>query len=228
MKESEVTDQQILDEAKELFENPNLRRCNACANSNDDCTWCFRMKKPLTRYMYAGMCKFFETHQQRIIKETREAMRKQEKEETKINHLLTMCLNCLDVSMLFLEDFATRVGKYEVDPNYRKQDRNWIMSLKRANKEMSRCIEGARKQYNHFVMPIFNKVFFDKDVNKYDVEMYDDHLSDAMELAHLVLRYFDVAYQNKSNSDAVVELMGKMESCGVMEESDFKHYNFRR
>lgn len=77
-------------------------------------------------------------------------------------------------------------------------------------------------------MPIFNKVFFDKDVNKYDVEMYDDHQSDAMELAHLVLRYFDVAYLNKSNADAVVELMRQMESYGVMEERDFNHYNFKR
>lgn len=228
MKESEVTDEQILEEAKVLFENPQLRRCNACAHADNDCTHCSQLNKPLTKYMYAGMCKFFETHEERIIKETREAMRRQEKEETKINHLLTMCLNCLDVSMLFLEDFATRVGKYEVDPNYKKQDRNWIMSLKKANREMSRCIEGARRQYNHYVMPIFNKVFFDKDVNKYDVEMYDDHQSDAMELAHLVLRYFDVAYLNKSNADAVVELMSKMQSCGVMEESDFNHYNFRR
>ena len=228
MKESEVTDEQILEEAKVLFENPQLRRCNACAHSNDDCTWCFQMKKSLSRYVYAGLCRYFETNEERVIRETREAMRRQEKEESKINQLLTMCLNCLDVSMLFLEDFATRVGKYEVDPNYKKSDRNWIISLKRANKEMTRCIEGARRQYNHFVMPIFNKVFFDKEVNKYDVEMYDDHQSDTIELAHLVLRYFDVAYLNKSNADAVLELMRNMESCGVMEERDFNHYNFKR
>ena len=236
MKESEVTDKQILDEAKIIFANPKLRRCKACTYSDEECTWCSKMKKPLTKYMYAGLCKYFETNEERIIRETREAIKEQEKEEQKLNHLLTMCLNCIDVAMLFLEDFASRVEKeYRKsdiagtgDAKTRKSDRNWIMTLKRANNEMTRCIEGARRQYNHFVMPLYNKVFFDKEVNKYDVEMYDDHQSDTMELAHLVLRYFDVAYLNKSNADAVVELMSKMESCGVMEERDFNHYNFKR
>jgi hypothetical protein len=93
---------------------------------------------------------------------------------------------------------------------------------------MANNIEGARKQYQHYVMPIFNKIFFDKDVQKYDVEMYDDHQSDCSELAHLILRYFDVAYLNKANADAILEHIKSMDSCGVMEESDFNHYNFRR
>ena len=58
--------------------------------------------------------------------------------------------------------------------------------------------------------------------------MYDDHQSDAMELAHLVLRYFDVAFLKKENADAVIQLMQTMDSNGVMEEKDFNHYNFRR
>ena len=236
MKEQDVTDEQILEEAKVLFENPQLRRCNACAHANNDCTYCSQLNKPLTKYMYAGMCKFFETHEERIIKETREAMRRQEKMDAKLNHLLTMVLNCIEVSMLFLEDFAVRVEKdYKIaeikgmeNPKAKKADRNWIANLKKASKAMLNNIEGARKQYQHYVMPIFNKVFYDKDVKEYDVEMYDDHQSDCSELAHLILRYFDVAFLNKSNADAVIELMKSMKSCGVMEEADFNHYNFRR
>jgi hypothetical protein len=236
MKETDITDAQILEEAKEILANPQLRRCSQCANADEECTRCSLLHKPLTKFMYAGMCKYFETHQERIIRQTREALRKQELEEVKVNHILTMCLNCLDASMLFLEDFADRVEKeYKRadlfgtgNPKVRKADRNWISSLKRANKEMVRCIEGARRQYNCFVMPIFNKVFFDKEMNKYDVQMYDDHQSDAAELAHLVLRYFDIAYLNKANADAVINLMKTMDSCGVLEEKDFNHYNFIR
>lgn len=236
MKESEITDEQILEEAHQILANPKLRRCNTCANSNEDCTQCNQLHIPLSRYMYAGDCEHYETHEERIIRKTRESIKKQEREEQKMNHLLTMCLNSIEVAMLFLEDFSSRVEKeYKKadmtgggDARVRKADRNWIMSLKKANKEMTRCIDGARRQYNHFVMPILNKVFFDKERKEYDVEMYDDHQSDAMELAHLVLKYFDVAYLNKSNSDAVIGLMRSMKSCGVMEESDFNHYNFRR
>ena len=186
--------------------------------------------------MYAGMCKWYETHNERIIRQTRENLKKQEREEQKVNHLLTMALNCIDASMLFLEDFAQRVEKeYKIaelkgtgDPRVRKADRTWIGNLKKANKAMINNIEGARRQFQHYVMPIYNKVFYDKEVKQYDVEMYDDHQSDCSELAHLILRYFDVAFLNKSNADAVIELMKSMKSCGVMEESDFNHYNFRR
>ena len=236
MKESDVTDAQIMEEVKEILSNPQLRRCSQCAYSNEDCSWCSQMKKPLAKFMYAGMCKYFETNEERIIRQTRENLKKQEREEQKVNHLITMALNCIDASMLFLEDFAQRVEKeYKIaelkgtgDPRVRKADRNWIANLKKANKAMLNNIEGARKQYQYYVMPIFNKVFYDKDVQKYDVEMYDDHQSDCNELAHLVLRYFDVAFLNKANADAVIELMKSMKSCGVMEESDFNHYNFRR
>lgn len=236
MKESEVTDEQILEEVREILANPQLRKCSQCANANEECSWCSQLKKPIAKYMYAGMCKFFETHDERIIRQTRENLKKQEKEEQKINHLLTMALNCIDASMLFLEDFADRVEKeYKMaefkgtgDPRVRKADRNWIANLKKANKAMINNIDGARKQYQHYVMPIYNKVFFDRDVRKYDVEMFDDHQSDCCELAHLVLRYFDVAFLNKSNADSIIELMRSMKSCGVMEESDFNHYNFRR
>jgi hypothetical protein len=236
MKESDVTDAQIIEEVKEILSNPQLRRCSQCAYSNEDCSWCSQMKKPLAKFMYAGMCKYFETNEERIIRQTRENLKKQEREEQKVNHLLTMALNCIDASMLFLEDFAQRVEKeYKIaelkgtgDPRVRKADRTWIGNLKKANKAMLNNIDGARKQFQHYVMPIYNKVFYDKEVKQYDVEMYDDHQSDCTELAHLVLRYFDVAFLNKSNADAVIELMKSMKSCGVMEESDFNHYNFRR
>lgn len=236
MKEKDITDEQILEEARDILANPQLRKCSQCANANEDCSWCEQFKKPLAKYMYAGHCRYFETNEERIIRQTREALKRQEKEEMKLNHILTMCLNCLDASMIFLEDFATRVEReYQAadfrgtgDPRVRKADRQWIANLKKANKAMHTNIEGARRQYQHYVMPIFNKVFFDKDVKKYDVEMYDDHQSDCNELAHLVMRYFDVAFLNKANADEILDLMKKMDSCGVMEESDFNHYNFRR
>lgn len=236
MKETEVTDEQIIKEAAQILDNPSMRKCSQCVHSNDDCSRCTRLNIPLTRYQYSGLCQFYLTNEQRIIQQSREALKRRERGEAKINHLLTMCLNCLDASMLFLEDFAGRVEReYKVadlrgtgDARVRKADRAWIANLKKAEKAMKNQIEGARKQYQHYIMPIFNKVFYDKDAQKYDVEMYDDHQSDAMELAHLVLRYFDVAFLHKANADAIIQLMKTMESYGVMEDKDFNHYNFRR
>ena len=236
MEENKVTDEQIIKEAKEIFANKELRRCNACAYASEDCSRCSKTNNPISKFMYAGMCKFFETNEEKIIRETREALKAQEKEEKKINHLLTMCLNCIEASMLFLEDFAERVEKeYKIaewrgigDARVRKIDRAWMASLKKGVKAMKAHMDGLQKQYNHFVQPIFDKVFYDKGNGRYNVELYDDHQADAMELAHLVLRYFDVAYLNVGNVEKIIGLMKTMDSCGVMEDNDFKHYNFRR
>lgn len=237
MKESEITDEQILQEAETIFkENPQLRKCSQCIHSNDDSTFCNMIKKPMSRYQYCGLCPHYKTHEQKMIEETRANLRRHEKENRKVNHLLTMTLNCIDAAMLFFEDFSGRVEKeYKIaeqrglgDARVRKHDRAWMSELKKGIKAMKAHMEGMQRQYNHFVQPIFDKVFYDKGNGRYNVELYDDHQADAMELAHLVLRFFDIGYLNVANSEKIIELMRTMESCGVMEDNDYKRYNFRR
>lgn len=236
MKNSEITDEQILKETKELLKNPQLRRCEQCVHAIDECSWCDALKKQLHRHMYAGLCKYYETEEERMLRQMREAIAEHEKEQRKVNYLLTMCLNTIEVSMLFMEDFSGRVeseykraeAKGIGDARVRKADRLWMGELKKAIKGIQKSLEGARKQYNHYVMPIFNKVFFDRDKQQYDVEMFDDHMSDSWELAHLVLRYFDVAFENTRNADALLNIMKEMRGSGVLEDKDYKHYQYIR
>jgi hypothetical protein len=237
MKNSEITDEQIVENIKEILENPQLRKCQQCANADEECSWCSQLKKRLAKWMYAGHCKFFETHEERIIAQTRQALSRYEKEQKKINHLLTMSINSLEMSMLFLDDFEERVereyknaeAKGVGDARVRKADRQWISALKRASKAMNNHIEGVRKQYQHMVMPIFNKVFFDKDSGSYDVESYDDHQSDVFELAEYTLNYFDVAFLNDGNARKIKETMREMRNeSRILEDNDYKRYNFRR
>lgn len=230
------TDEDIMKEVKEILSKPQLRRCIQCASANEDCSWCTRLNHRLNRYMSACSCQFFETNEEKILRETREAMEKFEREEQKVNVILTMCLNCMDAAMLYLEDFSDRV-EYEYkraeargrgDARVRKQDRCWIANLKRANKQMTSHIEMVRKQYNQLVMPIFNKVFFNGEAKGFDVQMYDDHQEDASTIAHLLLRYSAVSYQNPEQANKVFELIKSLETDGILEEKDFNHYNFRR
>lgn len=236
MRESEITDEQILKETKELLKNPQLRKCEQCVNAIDECSWCSALKKQLHRHMYAGLCKHYETHEERIIRQMREALKEHEKEQKKVNYLLTMSLNCIETAILFLEDFNRRVeSEYKRaeargigDERVRKADRLWIGEYKRASKAMKNHLDGVQKQYNHFIMPLLNKVFYDKEQQKYDCEMYDDHMSDSFELAHMVLRYFDVAFNNTRNAEALLNIMKEMKGSGVLEEKDYQHYNFIR
>lgn len=235
MAERNYSDEQIREEVNKTLSNPQLRQCSHCIHGADFTT-CAKLHIPISKYQYCGFCKHFMTNEEKLIQEAREAVERLEREERKINHILTMTLNSIEVAMLFLEDFESRVEKeYKRaelrgtgDPKVRKSDRAWIASMSRAYKAMKKDMEGVRRQYTHFIEPQLNKVFYDKDTKTYDAKSYDDHMQDAHELARIVLRYFDKCYLSLENAESIEQHIDSLEGCGVMEDSDYKRYNLRR
>ena len=235
MKEERYTDEQIRAEVNKTLENPQLRRCSHCFYG-EDCTRCKKLNIPISKYQYAGLCKFFLTNEEKLMEEAKEAMARTEREERKLNHILTMMLNGVEAAMLFMEDFEQRIeteykraeARGTGDPKVRKSDRQWIANLTRAYKAIKKDLEGARRQYTHFFEPMLNKVFFDKESKVYDAQSYDDHMSDANELARVMMKYFDKAYLSFDNADAIEKYIDSLEGVGVMEEADYKRYNLRR
>lgn len=235
MEDRNYSDEQIRTEIRKTLENKELRRCFQCYHGAD-CRECQKLHIPITKYQYSGHCQHYITNEDMLIQQTRESMARVELEEKKVNHILTMTLNHIEAAMLFLEDFASRVEKeYQRaemkgtgDARVRKNDRQWISTLKRAYKNMLQGMEGVRRQYTHFIEPQLNKVFFDKDTKVYNAEQYDDHLSDANELARLSLLYFDKAFQSYDNVEKVFGFLNTLEGGGVMEKEDYKRYELRR
>ena len=235
MAEHKYTDEQIREEVNKTLENPLLRRCSHCYYGSD-CARCQKLNIPISKYQYAGLCKFFLTDEERMMQEAREAIARTEREERKLNHILTMMLNGVEAAMLFMEDFEQRIeSEYKRaeargtgDPKVRKSDRQWVANLTRAYKAIKKDLEGARRQYTHFFEPMLNKVFFDKESKAYDAQSYDDHMSDANELARVMMKYFDKAYLSFDNADAIEKYIDSLEGVGVMEEVDYKRYNLRR
>lgn len=235
MKEERYTDEQIRAEVNKTLENPQLRRCSHCFYG-EDCTRCKKLNIPISKYQYAGFCKFFITNEEKLVEEAKEAMALTAKNERKLNHILTMMLNGVEAAMLFMEDFEQRIeAEYKRaeargtgDPKVRKGDRQWIANLTRAYKAIKKDLEGARRQYTHFFEPMLNKVFFDKESKVYDAQSYDDHMSDANELARVMMKYFDKAYLSFDNADAIEKYIDSLEGVGVMVDEDYKRYNLRR
>lgn len=236
MKEQDITDEQILAESREILENPKMRKCCQCAWADDACTKCSKTGVALARWMYSGLCPHYETDEDRIIRLSRERLKKMEREERKINILLTLCQNASDIGLILLEDIEARLEReYSLadrnntgDPRVRKTDREWIRKLKNAIKEMKRHAEGMRRQYNHFIMPIYNKIFFDKETKSYDADSYDDHNEDAYQLAEVLLRYFDGTYNNKHKAEGFKKAVMGLSEYQILEENDYKRYNFKR
>jgi hypothetical protein len=176
------------------------------------------------------------TNEERLMQEAREAVERLEKEERKVNHVLTMMLNMIETGMLYMEDFEARVDKeYKRaelrgtgDAKVRKADKAWISSVSRSFKSIKKDIESIRKQYTHFFEPLLNKVFLDKETGVYDVAQYDDHQQDAHELARVMMKYFDKSYQSYENADKIESFIDSIEGTGVMEKEDYKRYYLRR
>ena len=235
MKEERYTDEQIRAEVNKTLENPQLRRCSHCFYG-EDCTRCKKLNIPISKYQYAGFCKHFITNEEKLVEEAKEAMALTAKNERKLNHILTMMLNGVEAAMLFMEDFEQRIeAEYKRaeargtgDPKVRKSDRQWIANLTRAYKAIKKDLEGARRQYTHYFEPMLNKVFFDKESKVYDAQSYDDHMSDANELARVMMKYFDKAYLSFDNAGAIEKYIDSLEGVGVMVDEDYKRYNLRR
>ena len=228
-------DEQIKTEINKTLENPQMRKCYQCVHG-ENCRECEQLHIPISKYQYAGACKFYITNEELMLKQAKEAMERMEKEEKKLNHILTMALNSVETAMLFLEDFESRLeAQYKAaeakgtgDAKVRKADRQWIATMSRAYKNMKKDIESARRQYTHFFEPQLNKVFFDKTTKIYDATSYDDHMSDANELARVMMKYFDKSYLSFENAQAIESFIESLDGTGVMEASDYKRYNLRR
>lgn len=232
---SKYTDEQIKQEVCKTLENPALRKCFQCVHG-ENCRECQKLHIPISKYQYAGHCQYYITNEELMLLQAKKRMEEIEKDEKKLNHILTISLNCIEVAMLLMEDFESRIeGQYKVaetrgtgDPKVRKNDRQWVAMLKRAYKNMIQHIEGLRRQYTHFFEPQLNKVFFDKETRVYDAASYDDHMSDAHELARIIIKYFEKSYLSFDNANAIERFIESLSGIGVMEESDYKRYNLRR
>lgn len=233
---SEVTDDQIRETIEEIVSDEKLRRCNQCVYSNEDCSLCNKLRIPISKFQYSGMCKNYITNEELLMRQCRENIERLALSERKMDIILTACLNCLDAAMVLHEDFSRRLeSEYKAaemrgtgNPRARRDDRNKISELNRAIKKMRKHFDDGNKQFQHYVQPIFNRTFFDLDLKEYDVESYDWHLQDVMELAHLVLRFYDVTAQSDDNAKVVFDLMKSMESRGIFTENDYRHYQLKK
>ena len=255
MKEERYTDEQIREEINKTLENVHLRKCSQCSNRNSDCTICEELGIPISRYMYAGHCKFYKTDEERMIEEARQAMAIKDKESKKEDRLLTMSFISAEMASVFLEDFEARIeseynkamkrieAKYNQintrmdkdDEDYTKEKKKeykrltaYIESLQGALKKMDFHLKEARKQFTHFVEPKLNKAFFNEDHSVFNDVEYDDHGADVFELCDVTLNYFDTTYMNDENCHSIREHIESLPAERLMDKEDYKRYKFKR
>ena len=255
MEDRNYTDEQIKQDVAKTLENPLLRKCSQCANRNRDCTRCEHLGIPITRFMYAGHCKFYLTDEEKLLAEAKEAIAKKDLENKKDDRLLTMSFTSVEMSIVFLEHFESRIeeefnkavkrieSKYkgtqkrmtEEDEQYLKDHRrehkrlsDYVASLKGALKKMDFHLKEARKQFTHMVEPKLNKAFFDKDFSSFKGDEYDNHSEDVFEMCLVNLKYFDSTYMSNTHGKSVIDFIDSLPADRVMQAEDYKRYKFRK
>lgn len=253
--EQRYTDEQIREEVVNIMENPLLRRCCQCANRNQSCTKCEQLGIPISKFMYAGHCKYFITDEERLIADAKKAMAERETEVKKDDRLLTMSFVSVEMSLVYLEHFLSRVeadynkavkrieAKYkdlkqrmtEDDERYLKERKkeykklaDYVNSLHSALKKMDFHIKEARKQFTHMIEPKLNKAFFNEDFTVFKDKDYDDHGEDVFVMSEACLKIFDTTYMSAENGEAIIDFIDSLPAERLMEKEDYKRYKFRR
>ena len=235
----EVTDQEILDQAKTIMKDvPQMKMCKTCFHC-DKKTWqCQLLHIAAPSYMYG--CKHHLTDEEYIVQQTRKRMeadaKREEKEDGEQNWRLTLALDCLNAGLRFLIDFESHVqDHYNRSMKRRdldeaavaKKEKQFIKDMAAKYKKIIESTTMAQKYYDHYILPHLNRVFKDADGN-FDERAYTDHECDGVTFADLALEYADKTYKNESNRLKIIRFFDELEGAGILDEQGKKHYKFRR
>lgn len=233
------TDDQIRDELHiALKKDPKLKCCANCIHYNRVTEHCEKIDKTFPRYMYG--CKFYITAEEMLIAKAREELLQQAKECDKIEFLLAMALTSAGMTSLFIEDFERRVKavhnkeKDRTAKGHLRKDLDLADQVKKAFKTIYAHLEKIDQQYRFYIQTHLDKVF-KKEGLPYNVEAYDQYLSDSGEFATFLLEMARVAHHNKSNMDKVYQFMHDLKNDNItdkdrafcLEDKDIAHYRLK-
>ena len=142
--------------------------CQECGHCDHGyCTKSFQMTRP-TQYA----CNYFATLEE--VKAEREARRlaRLEKEEQRLNFILTALYISSTATMQLLEYFDAQFQD-------RKAESNWRFARKRAANEIDRAVQRIRDIYQHSFMYDQTQVMTKHGKEAFDVEAYDNHEDDG-------------------------------------------------
>lgn len=162
-------------------------------------------------------CHRFKTPAQ--IKEEREAWRKAriEKEEQRLNFILTALYISTTASMQLLEYFDAQFQD-------KKAEANWRFARKQAANQIDRAVQRIRDLYQHNFMHDQTQVMTAHGTRAFDAEAYDSHEDDARRWNRLLLHHLESCWQDDAQEANVLSFYEGLPHIGILEKKDFKHF----
>ena len=195
------------------------RVCKTCALYDQASSYCKKKNEATPGIRYA--CEDFRTPEE--WKAEREAWRKAriEKEEQRLNFILTALYISTTASMQLLEYFDAQFQD-------KKAEANWRFARKRAANEIDRAAQRIRDLYQHNFMEDQTKVMTDHYKKAFDVKAYDSHEDDARRWNRLLLHHMESTWQDDSKEAQILAFYENLPHVGIFEQKDFKHFTTKQ
>ena len=191
--------------------------CQECGRCDHGyCTKSRQMTRP-TQYA----CNYFATLEE--VKAEREARRlaRLEKEEQRLNFILTALYISTTASMQLLEYFDAQFQD-------RKAESDWRFARKRAVNEIDRAVQRIRDIYQHSFMVDQTQVMTKHGKEAFDVEAYDSHEDDARRWNLCLFHHMDGCWQDEAQEARVLKFYEDQPHIGIFEKKDFRHFAKRQ
>lgn len=181
--------------------DPKLKCCASCVHYARVTGYCEKLSKTFPAHMYG--CKHHMTAEERLIKEARENLMKQARDCEKIEFLLAIALTSAAMTTMFVEDFERRIKdvikteKERKDVRMLRKDLELADQMKRAMKNIGDYLKKIDSQYRMYIQSHLDRIF-QKEGIPYNVEGYDNFLSDAGEFCTFILEMARVGITMKA------------------------------
>ena len=191
------------------------RTCQSCAHFDPASSMCKKTVEHTMAIRYA--CNRYMTPEEwKAECEARRQARLQ-KEEQRLNFLLTALYISTTASMQLLEYFDTQFKDKQAEAD-------WRFSRKRAANEINRAAQRIRDIYQHTFMVDQTEVMTGHGTHAYDVEAYDNHEDDARRWNRLLLHHMDACWQDDGQEARVLDFYENLPHIQIFENKDFKHF----
>lgn len=191
------------------------RTCQSCAHFDPASSMCKKTVEHTMAIRYA--CDWYMTPEEwKAECEARRQARRQ-KEEQRLNFLLTALYISTTASMQLLEYFDTQFKDKQAEAN-------WRFSRKRAANEINRAAQRIRDIYQHTFMVDQTEVMTGHGTHAYDVEAYDNHEDDARRWNRLLLHHMDACWQDDAQEANVLDFYERLPHIQIFENKDYKHF----
>ena len=193
------------------------RTCNKCVFYKENI--CRKERRMVVGIQYA--CNGFQTPEEYRAEREAAYKRRIEKEEVRLNFIVTAMSISAVCTQMFLEWFDRQFDKEELKTT-------WRFERKKAAKEIVASCDRIRALYNNTFMKDQIRTFTKEDDKTFDPERYDLHDEDARSWCLKLLYDLDRCWQNEEADQMIFDLYKSFPDNGMFFPEDYKHFAKRR